>query len=115
MKKLVEYCFMEVQWTIKSYSIHACVYNWTLAGLNRLVDSHNYYWYAFDCVAHSIDPDEWEFLGHVRHARLAPHGARLTYDYFIKVGRPNEIADHQLRKLHRLHNCSKSKFSSLQQ
>jgi Tetratricopeptide repeat len=92
MRTLVEYCLVEVQWTTKSYSMHACVHDWTLAGLNRMVDSDSY-WYAFDCVANSIDPGEWEFLGHVRHARLAPHAARLAHDYFIKAGLLSEIAD----------------------
>jgi tetratricopeptide (TPR) repeat protein len=97
MRILVEYCFVEVQWTTKSYSMHACVHDWTLAGLNKIVDSHSY-WYAFDCVANSVDPGEWEFLGHLRHARLAPHAARLAHDCFIKVGLPNDIADQRVEK-----------------
>jgi hypothetical protein len=39
--------------------MHACVHDWTLAGLNKMVDSDSY-WYAFDCVAHLVDGEEWE-------------------------------------------------------
>jgi tetratricopeptide (TPR) repeat protein len=97
MRILVEYCFVEVQWTTKSYSMHACVHDWTLAGLNKIVDSHSY-WYAFDCVANSVDPGEWEFLGHLQHAWLAPHAARLAHDCFIKVGLLNDFADQRVEK-----------------
>lgn len=34
MSRLVDYCLVEVQYTSQSYSIHSCVYNWTLGALN---------------------------------------------------------------------------------
>ncbi|KAF7511465.1 hypothetical protein GJ744_004654 [Endocarpon pusillum] len=97
MRTLVEYCFVEVQWTTKSYSMHACVHDWTLAGLNKRVDLDSY-WYAFDCVASSIDRDEWQFLGHLRHSRLARYAARLAHDRFIKAGLLNEITDDRVEE-----------------
>ncbi|ERF75445.1 hypothetical protein EPUS_00238 [Endocarpon pusillum Z07020] len=97
MRVLVEYCFVETQWTTKSYSMHACVHDWTLASLNKMVDSESY-WYAFDCVAHSID-GEWELLGHLRHARLAAHAARLGHDHFVQAGLLDIIADGRAEKV----------------
>ncbi len=93
---LVEYCFVEVQWTTKSYSMHMCVHDWTLIGLNKMVDLDSY-WYAFDCIAKSIDSDEREFLGHVRYARLVPHASRLAYHCFIEVGVLSKIAEDRIR------------------
>lgn len=98
IKVLIKYCFVEVQWTTKSYSMHACVHDWTLARLNKIVDS-NSYWFAFDCVAHSVDRWEWESLGHFQCARLAPHAARLAHDRFIKAGLLNDIAIDRIEKV----------------
>jgi tetratricopeptide (TPR) repeat protein len=92
MRILVENCFVEVQWTTKSYSMHTCVHDWTLAGLNKIVDSHSY-WYAFDCVVNSIDPAEWDFLAHLRHTRLVPHAVRLAHACFINVGVYSDITE----------------------
>jgi tetratricopeptide (TPR) repeat protein len=92
MRILVENCFVEVQWTTKSYSMHTCVHDWTLAGLNKIVDSRSYF-YAFDCVVNSIDPSERDFLGHLRHTRLVPHAVRLAHASFINVGVYSDITD----------------------
>jgi len=35
---------------LESYSVHVCVHDWTLHGLNREVDAEQY-WLAFDCMA----------------------------------------------------------------
>ena len=51
MRILVDYCFMEVQMVAESYSIHNGVYDWILAGLNKVVDARQY-WYAFDLAGH---------------------------------------------------------------
>ncbi|KAF7508034.1 hypothetical protein GJ744_009616 [Endocarpon pusillum] len=96
MRVLVEYCFVETQWATKSHSMHACVHDWTLASLNKMVDSESY-WYAFDCVANLID-EEWDFLGHLQHAGLANHAARLTHDWFIQAGILDVIADGRLER-----------------
>ena len=64
MRTLVDYCLVEVQYTTYSYSTHGCVHDWTLGELNKTIDSQ-LYWYAFDCVAGSIDEDDWNTLGQV--------------------------------------------------
>ncbi|KAJ9656807.1 hypothetical protein H2198_004695 [Neophaeococcomyces mojaviensis] len=85
MRMLADYCFVELQLTTQSYSMHACVHDWTLAGLNQNVESWSY-WYAFDCVASSISRKDWNSLGQVQYAHLAPHAVRLTHTNFNKVG-----------------------------
>ncbi|KAF7510668.1 hypothetical protein GJ744_006034 [Endocarpon pusillum] len=97
MSTLVEYCIVEAQWMTKSYGMHACVHDWTLAGLNKRVDPDSY-WYEFDCVASSIDRDKGEYHGHLRHSWLTPHAARLAHDRFIRAGLLNEIADDRVEE-----------------
>jgi tetratricopeptide (TPR) repeat protein len=94
---LVEYCFVEVQWTTKSYSMHACVHDWIFAGLNKNIDSDSY-WYAFDCVANLTDHKEEEFLGQLQYARLAPHARRLTHDRFSKAGLLDKMVEYRVEK-----------------
>ena len=98
MMMLTDYCFVEPQLASQSYSLHVCVHDWTLAGLNQHVESWSY-WYAFACVANSIlsatrtrtlssrsDMLAWHSLGQIRYARLAPHAVRLTHPNFDEVG-----------------------------
>ncbi|KAK5079599.1 hypothetical protein LTR70_009280 [Exophiala xenobiotica] len=49
MRRLTNYCFIEVQTSQKSWSIHGCLHDWTFAALNKDVDEEQY-WYVFDCV-----------------------------------------------------------------
>lgn len=37
---LVDYCLIEVQPTTKSYSMHACIHDWTLLELNRITSKY---------------------------------------------------------------------------
>ena len=83
MGTLVDYCFVEVHSSTQSFSVHAGVHDWTLWGLNMVIDTRSY-WYAFNCVANSIRDEDWEFLGHFRYAALAPHAVRLACDRFIQ-------------------------------
>jgi len=39
-------------------SMHTCVHDWTLHGLNREVDVHKY-WFAFDRLVVSIGEEDW--------------------------------------------------------
>jgi hypothetical protein len=64
MRTLATYCFLEVRMPLQSWSMHACIHDWTLATLNRVIDPQQY-WYAFDCVAASINHDDWDSLGHL--------------------------------------------------
>ena len=81
MSTLVDYCLVEVQQASSSYSMHSCVHDWTLGELNREI-SPGLYWYAFDCVANSINRDDWDVLGQVQYARVSRHGVRLTHHRF---------------------------------
>jgi tetratricopeptide (TPR) repeat protein len=83
MGTLVDYCFVEVHSSTLTYSMHACVHDWTFGGLNKVIDTQSY-WYAFDCIANSINKEDWHFLGHLRYAHLAPHAARLARDRFVQ-------------------------------
>lgn len=71
MRTLVDYCFVEVQSGTKTYSMHTCVHDWTLSGLNQQIESWSY-WYAFDCVAESIDVESWENFAHLLYTRFVP-------------------------------------------
>jgi len=55
MMMLTDYCFVEPQLATQSYSLHACVHDWTLAALNQHVELWSY-WYALDCI-HQSDND----------------------------------------------------------
>ncbi len=67
MRVLVDYSILDVQLMSRVYSMHICVHNCTLAGLNKTVDAQSYL-YAFDCVAKSMRGVEWKSLEHLRHA-----------------------------------------------
>ncbi|GKZ63652.1 hypothetical protein AnigIFM49718_002793 [Aspergillus niger] len=79
MRVLTDYSFLEVQTSLKAWSMHRCVHDWTLAVLNRDVDLQQY-WYAFNCIAESISKDGWEFddFRHLPYSRLATHATRLV-------------------------------------
>ena len=82
MTTMVEYCFMEVISSNESYNMHVCVHDWAFACLNKAIDAQSY-WYVFDCIAKSIDHQDWLSLSHVRHAGLVPHAVRLMHDRFV--------------------------------
>lgn len=82
VRVLVEYCFTEVQsTTIRTFSIHTCIHDWTLVGLNQNVDSQSY-WYAFDCIAKLISDKEWNTFGRIQYAQLILYAVRLTHVNF---------------------------------
>lgn len=66
MGVLAHYCFVEVKPTTQSYSVHSCVHDWTLAGLNTTVDVLSYT-YAISCAAASVDADGWDAVGHIQY------------------------------------------------
>ena len=88
MRTLTDYCFIEVQKSTKSWSMHNCVHDWTLAALNKGIDAQQY-WYAFDCIASSINKDDLDSLEHLSYAHLAAHATRLVQDRF----RRNDLLD----------------------
>ncbi|OQU98756.1 Tetratricopeptide repeat-containing protein [Cladophialophora immunda] len=97
MRTLKDYCFLEVQTTLQSWSIHACIHDWTFAILNKTIDVQDYC-YAFDCVAASIDEDDLDSLGHVKYARLAAHGTFLVQERFRRNKVTENISSHRFEK-----------------
>jgi tetratricopeptide (TPR) repeat protein len=99
MTTLAEYCFIEVQTALNTWSMHACVHDWTRASLKTATDTQKY-WYAFDCILASINEDDWDYFGHLSYGHLAAHAARLvqygfrqddlTYD---RLGNAFDIAE----------------------
>ncbi|KAK5080183.1 hypothetical protein LTS08_008757 [Lithohypha guttulata] len=93
MRTLVDYCFVEVQSGTQTYTIHTCVHDWTLNGLNQQIESWSY-WYAFDCVAESIVGERWEDLKHLPYAQFVPHAIRLAHSKF--AGAISEMEEDQI-------------------
>ena len=46
MRTLTRYCLVESHRQTGSYSLHVCVHDWTLDGLNRDIDTSQY-WYQY--------------------------------------------------------------------
>jgi hypothetical protein len=76
MRTLTNYCFLEVQTSVASWSMHTCVHDWSFATLNREVDESQF-WYAFDCVGASVEQEDFNSLGHIQFADLTTHALRL--------------------------------------
>jgi tetratricopeptide (TPR) repeat protein len=95
MRTLTDYCFIEVQKSTKSWSMHNCVHDWTLAALNKDIDAEQY-WYAFDCIVSSINKDDGDSLRHLSYAHLAAHATRLVQDRFRRNDLLNDIIPDRL-------------------
>ena len=81
MRTLKDYCFVDVQPATKLWNMHACVHDWTLAGLNKDIDTR-LYWYAFDCVSTFIHEQDWKSFNHLSYARVCAHATRLVHHRF---------------------------------
>ncbi|OQV11248.1 Tetratricopeptide repeat-containing protein [Cladophialophora immunda] len=81
MRVLTRHCLVEAQYRIGSYSLHMCVHDWTLDGLNQQIDARRY-WLAFDCVAGHIGADDWDHLSAIRYQRFTRHAMRLVHSRF---------------------------------
>jgi hypothetical protein len=77
MSKLHDYSLVEVQ--LKSYSLHACVQDWSLEFLNRSFDD-KLYRLAIRRIGQSV---QWETEAGcwVRNRRLLQHVQRLEYTH----------------------------------
>jgi len=89
MRVLTRYCLVEVHYQTGSYSLHACVHDWTLDGLNRQIDEGRY-WLAFDCVASHIGVNDWDQLSTIRYRRFTRHAKRLLHSRFRAAANQNE-------------------------
>jgi tetratricopeptide (TPR) repeat protein len=97
IQTLTRYCLVESHHQIGSYSLHVCVHDWTLTGLNAQTDTTQY-WLAFNCLASHIGPDDWDNLSALRYRRFVPHAVRLVHERFQKVGSQQEWLQNKLTK-----------------
>ena len=81
MRTLTDYCFLDLQTDLKTWSMHACVHDWAVAELNKVINTEQY-WYTFDCVAASIGKDGWDSLDQLSYSRRVAHAERLVHDRF---------------------------------
>ena len=104
MRTLTDYCFLEVRTTqpIMEYA-HLCA-RLDISRAEQDVDAQQY-WYAFDCVAASIDEDDWDSLGQLNYARLAAHATRLVQEPLPPKQLKDDIVSHRLNKAFILRNC----------
>jgi tetratricopeptide (TPR) repeat protein len=84
MQTLTRYCLVEAHHETESYSLHVCVHDWTLKGLNAVVDETRY-WLTFDCVASHVSTANWDDLSALRFRRFVPHTMRLVHESFQDV------------------------------
>ena len=86
MSVLSEYCLVETRPGTDFYSIHVCVHDWLLNGIDSTPkEREQRYSIAFDCTANSIDHDDWDILSGVQYNRIAAHALRLGHMHFIRL------------------------------
>src|SRR3984957_5607906 len=90
MQTLVRYCLVESHPHTGSYSLHVCVHDWTLDGLNREINLTRY-WLAFDCVAGHVSTDDWDNLSALSYRRATPHAMRLAHERFQEAGSQQKL------------------------
>jgi tetratricopeptide (TPR) repeat protein len=80
MRTLTDYCFLEVQVSSSSWSMHMCVHDWTIATLDHdQATTKTQYCYAFDCVGALAEEEDWNSLASVGLSDLAAHARRLEH------------------------------------
>lgn len=89
---LTRYCLVEPNPQTGSYSLHRCVHDWTLAGLNRPADQVQF-WLAANCIALHFYDASWSDFSKLKYSRLLPHAERLLIDRFQEVVRWNALSD----------------------
>ena len=89
MTVLTRYCLVETHCETDSYSLHTCVHDWTLDGLNRDVNASQY-WLAFDCVASHFGAEDWDDLSAIQYQRFTGHARRLVHDRFRQAASPDD-------------------------
>jgi Tfp pilus assembly protein PilF len=97
MQTLTRYCLVESHHQTRSYSLHMCVHDWTLTGLNTQIDTTQY-WLAFDCLASHISLDDWDNLSALRYRRFVPHAVRLMHERFQKS--QQELLQYKLTEMY---------------
>jgi tetratricopeptide (TPR) repeat protein len=98
MQVLIRHCLVETHHQTGSYSLHTCVHDWTLDGLNHQIDARRY-WLAFDCVASHIGADDWEHLSAIRYQRFTGHAKRLVHGRFHVAARQQSSVGSRLNSM----------------
>src|SRR5437763_424207 len=104
MRTLVRYCLAEAHYQAGSYSLHVCVHDWTLDGLNRDINEIHY-WLAFGCVAGHFRARDMDHLSEIRYQRFTSHAIRLVHDRFRRAAEQQDSTQtrlHQIRFLAQL-------------
>ncbi|KAK5087751.1 hypothetical protein LTR05_001966 [Lithohypha guttulata] len=101
MGTLVDYCLVEARPQTRSYGMHNCVHDWTLAQLNQ-PQSEPLFWYVVQCVTGSVNEDDWDSLAQLRYARLARHALRCASPRFTPLTHPDEISPDHLTQVVKL-------------
>ncbi|KAJ9493515.1 hypothetical protein H2202_011017 [Exophiala xenobiotica] len=97
MRRLTNYCFVEVQMSRQSWGIHSCIHDWTFAALNKVVDEQQY-WFVFDCVGALAKQEDYDSLGHLRLGSLAQHALQLEHVRSHQAGLIKGIKPDRLEK-----------------
>ncbi|KAJ5908501.1 hypothetical protein N7495_001183 [Penicillium taxi] len=84
MRVLTDWYFLEVDSSSGLWSMHNCVHDWTLAALNKVINTQ-YYWFAIDCVNATTREFDTDFLGNVVFSRLTSHATRLANQQFLEA------------------------------
>jgi tetratricopeptide (TPR) repeat protein len=101
MSVLSEYCLVETRPGTHSYSIHVCVHDWLLNGIDStLKEREQRYSIAFDCTANSIDCNDWDILSGVQYNRIAAHALRLGHMRFISLLSNNDFTAGRTDRIH---------------
>jgi Tfp pilus assembly protein PilF len=98
MQTLTRYCLVESQYQTGSYSLHVCVHDWTMDGLNHDIDVTQY-WLAVDCVHGHVGNLEWSDLSGLQHRRLNVHAERLLHDRFREAVNASTLSLGNLERL----------------
>ena len=101
MSILSEYCVVETHPVTHSYSIHVCVHDWLLNGIDSTPkEREQRYSIAFDCTANSIDYNDWDILSGVQYNRIAAHALRLGHTRFISLLSDDDFTTGRADRIH---------------
>src|SRR5437764_15075310 len=98
MTVLTRYCLVETHCETDSYSLHTCVHDWTLDGLNRDVNMSQY-WLAFNCVASHFKAEDWDDLSAIQYQRFTGHARRLVHDRFRQAANHDDSIRTRLNQI----------------
>ena len=103
IQTLTRYCLVESSHQTGTYSLHVCVHDWTLDGLNHNVDTISY-WLAVGCVAGHVSNAEWSDLSALKYRRCNPHAERLLHGRFQEVVNWHTLSRRESGKLDKIAN-----------